>query len=400
MNELYSVDGQIYEVSPENKEKFLNDFPGAQLFQEKSGVEVDIKEPDQDVMQQTDFATDMLDPEDKILDDRAKETQAARDLMNSLNIPVMEAPKKQATIEPTTKAESILRMSKADLDKKAEQEARQQRIDTGQEQLSAGESILNTLGNALNQLEGVDDRAKYLYYSALDKRFRETFKFSNPAYQEKILEIEADLQKLELDVKPTIGFTDLSKRDSALEKALGGVAAFTNAVTAFGTSALIAAPTAGLGLASEMISSSVRDYNNKKAEEKGITIDVLMREKEADLYLPAALGLVGYSLERAGLKGVQKAINAKTIGAQNFLYSMINSGLKEGNTELGQFALETFNSLLGERAGTQEEKQKSIAEVSKQTIDKVISYEGLETWLQGVAGGKGSFAIGRGITSL
>jgi hypothetical protein len=152
MNELYSVDGQIYEVSPENKEKFLNDFPGAQLFQEKSGVEVDIKEPDQDVMQQTEFATDMLDPEDKILDDRAKETQAARDLMNSLNIPVMEAPKKQATIEPTTKAESILRMSKADLDKKAEQEARQQRIDTGQEQLSAGESILNTLGNALNQL--------------------------------------------------------------------------------------------------------------------------------------------------------------------------------------------------------------------------------------------------------
>ena len=90
MNELYSVDGQIYEVSPENKEKFLNDFPGAQLFQEKSGVEVDIKEPDQDVMQQTDFATDMLDPEDKILDDRAKEAQAARDLMNSLNILIIE----------------------------------------------------------------------------------------------------------------------------------------------------------------------------------------------------------------------------------------------------------------------------------------------------------------------
>ena len=400
MNELYSVDGEIFEVSPENKEKFLNDFPGAQLFQERSGVEVDMTEPDQVIMEQTEFATDMLDPEDKILDNRAKETQAARDLMSSLNIPVMEAPEKQATIEPTTKAESILKMSKAELDKKAEQEARQQRISTGQEELLASESIVNSFSNAMNQLEGVDDRAKYLFYSTLDKRFREQIGVSNPAYQEKILEIEADLQKLELGVKPTIGFTDLGKKEGALEKTLGGIAAFTNAVTAFGTSALIAAPTAGLGLASEIVSGSVRDYNNKKAEEKGVSIDELMQQQEAELYLPAALGFVGYTLERAGLKGVQKAINAKSTGAQNFLYSMINSGLREGNTELGQFTLETFNSLLGERAGTEKERQKTIVEISKETINKVASYEGLETWLQGFAGGKGSFAIGRGVTSF
>ena len=167
MNELYSVDGQIYEVSPENKDKFLNDFPNAELYKEQSDDQVKNTEQDQQGLEQTDFATDMLDPEDKILDDRAKETQAARDLMSSLNIPVMEAPKKQATIEPLSETEFYTgRMSKAELDKKAEQEARQKRIDTGQEQLSASESILNTLGNALNQLETVDDRAKYLYYFA------------------------------------------------------------------------------------------------------------------------------------------------------------------------------------------------------------------------------------------
>ena len=85
MNELYSVDGQIYEVSPENKEKFLNDFPNAQLFQERSGVEVDMTEPDQVIMEQTEFATDMLDPEDKMADDRAKENQAAAELIRSIN---------------------------------------------------------------------------------------------------------------------------------------------------------------------------------------------------------------------------------------------------------------------------------------------------------------------------
>ena len=85
MNELYSVDGEIFEVSPENKEKFLNDFPGAQLFQERSGVEVDMTETEQAIMQQTEFATDMLDPEDKIVDDKVKENQAAAELIRSIN---------------------------------------------------------------------------------------------------------------------------------------------------------------------------------------------------------------------------------------------------------------------------------------------------------------------------
>lgn len=248
MNELYSVDGQIYEVSPENKDKFLNDFPNAELYKEQSDDQVKNTEQDQQGLEQTDFATDMLDPEDKILDDRAKETQAARDLMSSLNIPVMEAPKKQATIEPLSETEFYTgRMSKAELDKKAEQEARQKRIDTGQEQLSASESILNTLGNALNQLETVDDRAKYLYYFAGTFDFdTEEGKQRSEENRKKLLEIEGDLRRADLKTQPTIGFTDLSEREGLLEKGLGGVAAFTNAVTAFGTSALIAGTTGGV----------------------------------------------------------------------------------------------------------------------------------------------------------
>ena len=38
--ELYSVDGQIYEVSPENKDKFLNDFPNAELY----GIDLFVRE--------------------------------------------------------------------------------------------------------------------------------------------------------------------------------------------------------------------------------------------------------------------------------------------------------------------------------------------------------------------
>ena len=397
MNELYSVDGQIYEVSTENKEKFLNEFPNAQLFQERSGVEVDMTEPDQFIMEQTEFATDMLDPEDKIADDRAKENQAARDLMSSLNIPVMEAPKKQATIEPLSETEFYTgRMSKAELDKKAEQEARQKRIDTGQEQLSAGESMLNSLGNALNQLESVDDRAKYLWY------FAGTFDFDteegrqrSEENRKKLLEIEGDLRKLDLKTQPTIGFTDLGEREGLLEKGLGGVAAFTNAVTAFGTSMAISAGTGGVGLASEMVSTSVRDYNNNKAEEKGVEIGQLIKDGDAEVFLPATLGAVAYALEKRGISKTQQFINAKTIGAQNFLYSMLNSGRIEGQTEYAQFVIETFNDLLGKRAGTQEERQASITEISKEVVDKMMSKEGFEAFLQGFAGGKGVFVGGK-----
>ena len=155
MNELYSVDGEIFEVSPENKEKFLNDFPGAQLFQERSGVEVDMTEPDQVIMEQTEFATDMLDPEDKMADDRAKENQAAAELIRSINpafnystgagVPSYENRDRKAfgkytkeeyekeivpslskppTIEPISETDFYTgRMSKVELDKKAEKEA-------------------------------------------------------------------------------------------------------------------------------------------------------------------------------------------------------------------------------------------------------------------------------------
>ena len=432
MNELYSVDGQIYEVSPENKEKFLNEFPNAQLFQERSGVEVDMTEPDQVIMEQTEFATDMLDPEDKMADDRAKENQAAAELIRSINpafnynpragVPSYENRDRKAfgkytkeeyekeivpslskppTIEPISETDFYTgRMSKVELDKKAEQEARQKRIKTGEEQLSASESMMNTLGNAINQLETVDDRAKYLWY------FAGTFDFDteegrqrSEENRKKLLEIEGDLRKSDLKTQPTIGFTDLSEREGLLEKGLGGIAATVNAVTAFGTSAAISVSTAGVGLASEMVSTSVRDYNNNKAKEKGVQIGELIQNGDAEIFIPASLGVLAYSFERFGIKGVQKAINSKTTGAQNFLYSMLNAGGREGGTEWSQFIVETFNDLLGKRAGTQEERQASVAEISEEVINRAFSKEGFETFLQGFVGGKGSFAIGRGVKS-
>ena len=128
-----------------------------------------------------------------------------------------------------------------------------------------------------------------------------------------------------------------------LEKGLGGVAAFTNAVTAFGTSMAISAGTGGVGLASEMVSTSVRDYNNNKAKEKGVEIGQLIKDGDAEVFIPAALGAAAYSLEKIGIKGVQKAINSKTTGVQNFLYSMLNTGSREGAGGFGDSNTYNFN---------------------------------------------------------
>mgnify|MGYP003145810408 FL=1 len=94
MNELYSVDGQIYEVSPENKDKFLNDFPNAELYKEQSDDQVKNTEQDQQGLEQTDFATDMLDPEEDINTDNMSVDQA-REYLKNKGISIFGTPDQQ-----------------------------------------------------------------------------------------------------------------------------------------------------------------------------------------------------------------------------------------------------------------------------------------------------------------
>ena len=106
---------------------------------------------------------------------------------------------------------------------------------------------------------------------------------------------------------------------------MGGAAATINAISSFGASAVTSVSTLGVGLASDMVSGSVRDFNNQKAEKLGITVDELIETGQSEIMTPALIGGVGFALEKAGIKGVTSAINAMAIGPKKALIKVLNA---------------------------------------------------------------------------
>ena len=243
--------------------------------------------------------------------------------------------------------------------------------------ISASQSVQNTMTNAIGQLSTVDDRIKWLYGSITGD-------------DEARAEANRVLDKQERQyAKPTIGFTDLSKQKGAGNKILGFMAAGANALTSFGTSALEFAVIPGGGLLwADILASTTRDYNNFKAEALGKTQDELIRDGEHEYMAPLAASGVMFALERIGLGKVLKQSRGKAFF--NVLKNMPPGSLKavadagiggtiEATTEWFQGAVEQFSEL----------HAKGDDEAFSKSFQWMGSKEGIETLLQGFVGGGG-----------
>ena len=260
--------------------------------------------------------------------------------------------------------------------------------------MSAARSIYNTTINALNQLSSVDEKAEYLgaligsdidlINNILGEKAGKKILKEN---QKRLSKANKRFDEINSYSLPTIGFTDIPGRKGFTGKLGGGVAGALNALSAFGTSIAISAPTFGVGLASDMISGSVKTFNDNKAARLGISFDELIKQGKGNLFVPAALGVFGYGLERAGIKGVSNSINAMSNPAKKGLYSLLNAGGKEGTTEYLQGGVEVFNEALGQG--------KNIDEAGNVVFNYLTSKEGFENLLQGAFGGVGMSAGGR-----
>ena len=93
------------------------------------------------------------------------------------------------------------------------------------------------------------------------------------------------------------------------------LAGTVNAISSFGSSALIGGMTAGAGIMTDFFSDSFRRINVDKAERLGVDPVDLMNSEDAEFYLPLVLGGLAGAAERFGLKGVSKAINGIKGGA-------------------------------------------------------------------------------------
>jgi len=260
--------------------------------------------------------------------------------------------------------------------------------------MSTARSIYNTTINALNQLSSVDEKAEFLgafissdidlIYNIFGEKAGKKILKEN---QKRLSKASKRFDEINSYSLPTIGFTDIPERKGFTGKLGGGVAGALNALSAFGTSIAISAPTFGVGLASDMIAGSVKTFNDNKAARLGISFDELIKQGKGDLFVPAALGVFGYGLERAGIKGVSNSINAMSNPAKKGLYSLLNAGGKEGTTEYLQGGVEVFNEALGQG--------KNIDEAGNVVFNYLTSKEGFENLLQGAFGGVGMSAGGR-----
>ena len=244
------------------------------------------------------------------------------------------------------------------------------------EKLTAVESLKNTWNNSLDQLSLVDDRFYWLSEQLFGDEDSLTFK-----------EAEARISASE-DAAAEKGIEGgtlaLSDIPDAFEEEgfIGGLAhtgaAITNAVASFGTTAIESAATGGVGLAVDMVSSSVRDYAKARAEEEGISIEEASRNLGAETIIPVGLGALAYSFEKAGLKGVGKAIKGMAPSAKKALFNVMNASGKEGATELAQGVVESFNQgFAGKRS----------LDAATESVGEFWENEALETFLQGAVGG-------------
>ena len=275
------------------------------------------------------------------------------------------------------------------------------------------ESMYGVLVNGLNQIGGVDTRAEFnlaaltqeipdeLFTTALGdklgkKAIEEKNQFFNKTNQEMDALAEVNMQ--------TLGFTDIGKKTGGMyiyspytgvmntEDVKTGIAATVNGISQFLTSAAISVGTGGYGLASDMVAGSIKDYNDSKAEELGITTEELFNTGQGEVVIPASLGTVGYLLERAGIKGWQKALKGMAPGAKKALFTFLNTGTKEGGTEWVQGGIEELNRGLG--------SGKSYLEAEESALNYLFSEDGVENFLQGFVGGTGSTVITRASRQL
>ena len=264
------------------------------------------------------------------------------------------------------------------------------------------ESTLGSTANMFLQIGGVDDRALYnlsfimstvpddVYANVFGKELgadlkKEAIKgFSN---------VNEKINNLNLLTSDTIGFTDLPDVEGVLGKTSALAGGSYNAITSFAASYVTNIATAGVGLASDMIANSVKDFNDKKAQSLGLTTEELITSGQSEVLTPGFLGMLGYSLEKIGMEKVGSFISTGlSQGRAKALVNLAAAAGGEGTTEYLQGLVETFNSSLGEGLSTKD----AVDKVKKELTSK----ESIERFLQGAVGGSGIALGSQGLKAV
>jgi len=331
-----------------------------------------------------------------------EENQAARNLMLKIagiqelsEEQVEEQILAQGDIKPITEFEETQRISAGDIEFRKRKEERAKRIEEGEEDLSFAESTLGTLVNGLEQLSSLDDQFSYLYnfagtlgYDLNANLFGEDY--ANKVYEESLMgmgKAKARIDEINSLRLPTQSFYNLGQKKNFFGKIGGGFAAALDGAGSLATS-VISTP-AGLGV--QIASGSIKNFNDTKAQELGISTEELFRTNQAEITTPFFLGAVEFLSEKARIKGIDKYIRSIPTGARKEMADLLKIGGSNFTQEWFQGGISELNTNLA--------KGMSLEQAGIEAGKFMTSKQGLEQGLKGMFGATGVAASGKVLTA-
>ena len=163
-------------------------------------------------------------------------------------------------------------------------------------------------------------------------------------------------------------------------------AAAAESVVMMGETVIPAMLTYGASLPAQIAGPMYVEYNKEKAksiygEDDPDAVDKLIKNGESEIATPLALAIPAMVLEKIGYKGVMKHFKMKPLKLRGTA-RVVETGNKEGLTELFQGSIEAANRVLGS-GGTMNEASLAAYNVLESVTN---GGEGLELYLRGFTG--------------
>ena len=190
-----------------------------------------------------------------------------------------------------------------------------------------------------------------------------------------------DNQKKLKKITDSEGFIDAVKSGEVGDALLQGSSFLKQTATQLGLAAL----SGGTTMMGIMYGSAYTTFNDEKSkrlygENDPDRFKKLIENNEDEVAIPAALGGLGYLMERAGYKGMMKELAKRGFG-QKTAVGLLVTGKKEGLTEYGQGLTERLNLNLG--------KGMSLEDGVKDVSKYMWTEQAWENYFAGLIGGTG-----------
>jgi len=331
-----------------------------------------------------------------------EENEAARKLMlqvTGLQEPTQEEiavqKAKEGEISPITEFEETQRISAGEMEFRKQKQERAARVAAGEEDLSFGQATFATLINGLEGLRSLGSQAEYLYHFAGTTGYdfnANMFgkEYADKVYKENLVGMGNAMAKIDESnsmMLPTQAFYNVGKKEGVLNKIGGGIAAGLDGVGSLLTS-VVSTP---VGLGVRIFSNSIKNFNDTKANELGISVEELFNTGQAEYVVPAGLAGIELLSEKARIKGIGNYINSLPTSSKKQMYDLLSV--------VGtNFFQEWFQGGIGE-VNTNLAKGMDLDEAGLAAGKFMMSKEGLEQGFKGMFGALGASVGGKYLTA-